>query len=392
MKTHSIFSTFALFGTVLLLTLIRPSWGLFAIIGFSIGFTIRRLIVYQRFDELRRYMRFVVLFIVACVGGMLSAIFILPVSLLLSEFANPFFLSPIIGFTIAFIILLIIYLTRSQTLRKDKKGVSIVIIGFILGELFIAFWLPFFMRSTTKAGRPWFHQINYSGHFKYVPESNQWEVHDEIQIDEKHLKETLQRWISKDLTKELPALADVMISLGWEESGRINGKLRFTKQRKHPVSMSVFRLYTVDTLFIPVIKYDQYLLTPNDESQVILDVPKLTVANTYPLYSSRVDILRHNREQLTIPIARTSQGGYIIRTRLLHPLLSNKVGQIIIRTLFWSPFKWVILAICAIFAEQIRKGILIPFVKRVFHLFRMRYLEDEKSSDEPKLSTKPDDS
>lgn len=314
MRMYSLFSKFIIVAAVLLLVLISPSWGLFAIIGFSIGFIIRSsIIAFVRYRKLARYVVVVVLLI---------------------------------------------------------TGLAVVI-------LFIA-PLPMY-----RIVLPQIESVRYSGHMIYSHTDNLWKINEEIQIDEERIEVALQKQVRYKLSetskqRQSPTVADMMSSHGWDASGMIDRKLRFSRQRKQAASIRWFPVYTINTISIPVIKHHDLILRPDNQSQVMLDVPKQMVAITYPSYSSRVDLLKDNREQLTIPITLASEDEFTLRIQVVSRLFRNPVGQTIIKVSIWSPIKWIIFLLCAIFAEQIKKGILIPFVRRAFQLLGIPYLGDKK--------------
>ncbi|MCJ7458666.1 MAG: hypothetical protein MUP17_06725 [candidate division Zixibacteria bacterium] len=316
-KIFKILAKLLILFVVLLLLLINSLWGLFAFFGFSIGLLIYTLLVYIRSHSHKQYIRRLYISIIFFV----SVIFILLVRLQFQE---------------------MLYL-RYPHLRVIEN-------------------------------------ITYLGRIIYFSDSDLWEINEEIQIDEK-LVETLIKEISTSyLSKQRVLLTGDSIFLlkGWNSSGVIDGKLRFTKQRKQLALSRWFPFYKTDSIFIPTIKFLHLFLIPDDESRVTFDVPHDMIAITYPCYSSRVDLLKDNKEQLTIPINDASESGVTIRIKVLSPLLRNKVGKTLIKASIWSPIKWIILALCAIFAEQIKKGILIPLVRSIFRVFRIPYMEDKK--------------
>lgn len=312
---YNIYLKLIIFAAVLMLMLINLSWGLFAVVGFSIGIAIRSFIAFLHFRKLTRHV----------------------------------------------LVLLAV----------------LIITGLIIWTL------PIPMGVFYKLSLSQIENIKYSVHIIYLPKGNLWEINEEIQIDKKRIEELLQeqiryKWPGTPKQQQSPTVANVMSSHGWETSGMMNGKLKFTRQRKQPASVRWFPVYTTNTIFIPEIKLYDLIIRPDNESQVILEAPKQMVAITYPYYSSRVDLLKGNREQLVIPIALASEDRFTLRIQVLSPLFRNRVGKTIIQASIWSPIRWIILALCLIFAEQIKRGILIPFVRKVFHFLGIPYLEDKK--------------
>ena len=66
----------------------------------------------------------------------------------------------------------------------------------------------------------------------------------------------------------------------------------------------------------------------------------------------------------------------MLTVEAISPLVRNELGIALINISLWTPIKWILLSIFAIFGEQIRKGILVPFIKRVFKILGLPFLDN----------------
>jgi len=395
MQSYKMFLKLVFLVAVLLLMLINPLWGFFALIGFFIGFIILTVVNIVRAGKFSKYIQsialFVGIFVVGLVQGTSYTVFLMVVGKYLTrETSLSWILFKSIFFTIGIIICLTIFLIFYYIFKKYIGLVIIFIIGFSIGEYFASetmpwpILVPIYEVQQEEIRKPWIEEIKYSGSIIYFHKSNLWQINEEIQMDGERITKLLKildRFNSSIQKQSPPSIDSIMSLYGWNSSGVINGKLRFTRQRKQPVSNRWFPVYSINTIFIPSIDYLGFFLTPDKESEILLEAPNNMVIRTYPQYLSRIELLMENKEQLTIPISLASEKGFSIRIQVLSPLFRNKLGHTLISVSIWSPIKWIVLALCLIFAEQIKKGILIPLVRKVFQFLKIPYFEDKKSDE-----------
>lgn len=262
--------------------------------------------------------------------------------------------------------------------------VRLIFVVVFMGSIISLIWLSSrgrFVRYQ-KLG-PYIERIQYSGHIIYVPENKVWKIQDEILIDKSFLEE----------------IQDSLFSQGWETAGVINEKTVLTLQREQQASVRWFPFHTTNLISMPKLKYSDFILLPNDDSYVVLDAPKHMVAITYPYYFLRVDLLQENKEQFTIPLSQRtillslgSTDRFTIRIQVLNPLFHHRIIRAIVQAVVWPPLKWILLALCAVFAEQIKRDILAPTVKKIFSFLKMlfqRNKENRKLIKRPLIGTNP---
>jgi hypothetical protein len=105
-------------------------------------------------------------------------------------------------------------------------------------------------------------------------------------------------------------------------------------------------------------------LHPAIDSVAKLDVPKYFLIRTYPVASSRDEVLGRDREALDIPLKEFGDQDGGLRLEVLSPALRNRIGASLASVSVWAPLKWVGATLLLLFAEQIKRGVLEPLIWR----------------------------
>jgi hypothetical protein len=119
-------------------------------------------------------------------------------------------------------------------------------------------------------------------------------------------------------------------------------------------------------------------LRPAIDSVAKLDVPKYFLIRTYPAARSRDEILGQDREALNVPLEEfgdSPDGG--LRLEVLSPALRNRIGASLATVSAWEPIKWVGATLLLLFSEQIKRGILEPFMRWLFRLVGAKYRDGQ---------------
>ena len=88
--------------------------------------------------------------------------------------------------------------------------------------------------------------------------------------------------------------------------------------------------------------------------------------------------LGRDREALQIPLnefGNLQDGG--LRLELLSPALRNRIGASLANVSAWEPLKWIGATFLLLFSEQIKRGVLEPFMRWFFRVFHLRYKEGQ---------------
>ena len=140
-----------------------------------------------------------------------------------------------------------------------------------------------------------------------------------------------------------------------------------------PVRIGHLRLYDRGIRFVP-----------NSKSEItIITSPKYVVASTFPAYASREDLLRDGQERLTIPLEFSRLDQPEFRIAVLNPLLRWPLGPRIGSFSLWSGIQWILLAVCAVFSDQIKEKLLKPIVAPLFPSRKQYDKEEAQRKDEP---------
>ena|SRR2546422_2500401 len=219
-------------------------------------------------------------------------------------------------------------------------------------------------------------KVHYNGQVQYLPEEHLLKVRDElVLLDSVGLQKALQ-WRSRRSSEKRRALkpSEFMETFGWTKGGSRDGNPLFFRERSETLRARLFSRITVNEIPIPFARYDGYLLLrPDDESALVLDVPKYLVSRTFPEESSRQDLLRDGHELIRIPLDRLAEDSATIRLEVLSPLLRNSVSKALATASIATPLKWIFVTLIAVFAEQIKGRVIIPLAKRIMTVLGIRY-------------------
>ncbi len=213
-------------------------------------------------------------------------------------------------------------------------------------------------------------------------------VEHQVSLSEDEFKLAVEKYYTmcgKRNEIEIDSLFDRLIKLlikeGWQSAGFIDGRIRLIHTRRRAAPSRWFPSRTVSPIYL---NFPYYLhvyengMYHEDDINIYLDyrenakldlrVPKYTIASTYPPLSQRADLLDGEMENITVPVNDESE----VRVAILSPLLRWRFGPTVSELSAWSGLKWLILALCFVLSEEIKKTVLAPPVKRLLKLFGVK--------------------
>ena len=104
--------------------------------------------------------------------------------------------------------------------------------------------------------------------------------------------------------------------------------------------------------------------------------PRYFIGKTDPKPNTRAEALTGHTETIVIPLESTWDKPPSSQFEIVSPIFRNGVGNYLLGGASWEPLKWVLLAICGIFSEQIKKSLLVPFSRWVFKRLHIPFKED----------------
>lgn len=280
-------------------------------------------------------------------------------------------------FPLLFIALSIAGFFAFLRLRRSKK------FRRVLGEtlfFFVALGVFIFSMTLSKRGAPsasiaWRLTLTrYSPSITLSTDRKSWTIRTEL-------------WFSSDLitgsNKDSAFLNTFLNGLGecgWTtERG---GEIRAYRERVQPAVARLLPVHTVNVISLDEDLRCQLLsFHLPEKSQAVIFAPTYSIGRTYP-EGSRNEILGQDRVRLTLPIDFGYQEARDLRIEVISPLFRNGPGAKILAGAFWTPFTWLWAMTCAIFSEQIKKGVLVPTVRRLFKVLRLKWRSD-KDEDDP---------
>ena len=166
---------------------------------------------------------------------------------------------------------------------------------------------------------------------------------------------------------------------GWEGS-LARDSVSLTRSRVEDLSVSLTSRTSVVRLEVPRVEYDGPVLWARPGSRIDLDLPRHFVAATFPPAESTVDLLDpRGLERTRVPVTVAAGDDREVRIQVLHPALRNPVGESLTQASLLAPVKWAVLALVAIFAEQIKARLLLPLARTLAGTFRLPLFEEEKA-------------
>jgi hypothetical protein len=164
---------------------------------------------------------------------------------------------------------------------------------------------------------------------------------------------------------------------GWEGE-LVRDSVVLTRTRTVEADISLLRMSSIVALDVPRVSYLGLVLWARPGSRVELDLPRHFLVTTFPPLESTVDLVDARRwERTSIPVTIAAGDSREIRLKVLHPLLRHGVGESVTRASILAPVKWAVLALVAIFAEQIKRRLLVPLAGRMAALLRLPLFKEE---------------
>lgn len=420
---------YLIFSLIVILLFININWGLFAFIGLLSGISVRYFSL--GFMSSKMFRRYVLLFLLIIIGICIGTLMEFSNTMLLNflfqqknvyNFYWNFLNNTLHIFGIVYILILILlfpltiyYLFRSIKYSQFHSLLITSIISIIIIPIVIILniwygWLGLY----APVEQPNFISVDYLGEIKYIRDRNIWEIRDEIQvsgtekvkiyeqlvkgngdyIDESLIEpsedsivvvtptpnggivEVIPPKYTKPDTLVDQKITEFIARDNWKYIGKIDDKLRFVQMRTEPAFYRWIPATKINIIPMLSIEIDYYSsIKANKHSKIKVHAPENMISNTYPP-SQGIDLLKKDLEEFDIYIGDQPE----LRIQVLSPIFRNRLGKEIIQASIWSPLKWIILAFCAIFAEQIRKSILIPVAKKIFKQLRIPFLEEETTT------------
>jgi len=143
-------------------------------------------------------------------------------------------------------------------------------------------------------------------------------------------------------------------------------------------------VHKVSQIEIPQMACQGIHLNLDAASRAVLNVPKYMVAKTYPAAPTRTETLVEDDERLVLPLDFVAAEPQVVRLEVVSPPARNKLGFLIVKGAIWKPLNGILMLLGGVFSDQIKKGLLIPIVKRLFRVLHLPFKEDPPG-------TKPDE-
>lgn len=279
-----------------------------------------------------------------------------------------------LGLILGLVIRLAVRLFRRSP--RFRWGVASVIALCGMAVMFSLFFTSVRMMAPPK--RTIAVEVNYTASISLLPDAPLWQVREEVLISETELRtDWLNRYPSPDEASNNQTSAGFSEEIRqhlqleeWDLSGFVGSSEQFRRTRDFEATANWFRATTTFAIPIEIGQlrlYDSLIrLVPDSKSTITITSPKYVVASTFPAYSSRVDVLRDGQEKLTIPLKFSRFEQPEFRLAMLSPLLRWPLGPKIGSFSLWSVVQWFLLAVCAIFSEQIKEKLLKPIIAPLF--------------------------
>ena len=217
-------------------------------------------------------------------------------------------------------------------------------------------------------------EVNYTASISPLPGISQWQIREEFLIPETELlTEWLDRYSDPDeapqaeRTNALSEEIKQKLQLDeWTSAGFVGPSEQFRRDRNLEGKLDWSRATTIIAIPIRIGHlrlYDRGIrFVPDSKSEITITSPKYVVASTFPAHTSKQDVLRGAQERLTVPLDFSRLDQPEFRIAVLHPLLRWPLGPKIGSFSLWSGIQWILLAMCAVFSEQIKEKLLKPIV------------------------------
>lgn len=262
----------------------------------------------------------------------------------------------------------IVLLWRSAKARSLlPKALGILAILFVTVS-------PFFMvLYSPRSGRP---TVTYSGQGQL--EAGNLDITHELEFMMQDMDDSAGR--PDPLRRASPSLEQMLLACGWVE--RAPGLFR--RETHQRISVRWFPLTTAARISFPNMSCVPSLRASR-ESKLSIYFPKYVVKNVFPHPDQRDEEVVGDRERIVVPVVFAGDEPPSVQIELMSVLVRNRAGMAVLDGAAWEPLKWILLALCAIFGEQIKTSVLIPSVRGLFRVLHIRYRDDSKTAEpEPK--------
>jgi hypothetical protein len=238
-----------------------------------------------------------------------------------------------------------------------------------------------------RVGAPRPFEVHYTG--KASIEKSDWAIKHEITIAKEQTEYSLGQESQGDkyiLTKH------ALEKCGWKEE--VEGT--FSILSTQPVASRWVPFKTVDSITFPQMRCADMLFASDTTSSFTLSVPRFEIAKTDPVAKTRTERLVGEDETIVLPISFNWEQQAAVQVQVVSPILRNRLGDLFLSGAAWEPIKWAVLVVCGLFADQIKKGLIVPFVKWIFKLLKLPYKDDggdkpegEEGDEPPEAASEP---
>jgi hypothetical protein len=244
---------------------------------------------------------------------------------------------------------------------RDSKEALRIILAMMLWSLPIA--SSFFFAS--RIGAPRSVVVNYTGMGEY--KAPNWELTHEIDFS------TNVPGVVDDLPHGIAhkSVRNLLNSCGWVEPVQSH----FVKRTTQRIEVRWFPVTTPNVLLFPEMSCKDLFFRASEDSRFVVKVPHYAIAKVYPEAITHDETVVDDMDSFVLPIRFGWNLAPTVQLEVIAPFMRNWVGAKLLSGALWEPLKWVVLAFCAIFGEQIKKGVLIPITKSIFKSFHIRFIE-----------------
>lgn len=337
------------------LVLTRPVYLIFAIGGVLIALALRALLPWMRdlYTPWPGIGTAVFELIAVCFLGMIPVYVVA-----LSSLAGPY-VPAILG---ALSLVGVSWWARRKARSKRAQRLFLLFI-FPLTFFGLSVWL------LTKIGSPRPFTVHYAGTTSI--KGQEWVT--------KHVISVPDKLIASDADTDKQAVAyprtkAELEACGWKEE--IIGT--FSKISDQPIASRWLPFKTLNALNFPAMSCQDMIFDSDATSSLTLTAPRFEIAKTDPDPKSRTEKLDGDNEVIILPIEFRWDVVPAVQLQLISPLLRSRIGDLLLSGAAWEPIKWILLVVCGLFAEQIKKGLIVPFVKWIFKVLHLPYSDGEK--------------
>lgn len=218
-----------------------------------------------------------------------------------------------------------------------------------------------------RVGAPRPFEVHYAG--KASIEKSDWAIKHEITIATEQTTYSLEQENHGDnyiQTKQ------ALEQCGWKEE--VEGTFSILSTQSVASRWVPFK--TVNTIAFPQMRCAGMLFASDTTSSFTLSVPRFEIAKTDPVPKTRAERLVGEEETIVLPISFNWEQHPTVQVQVVSPILRNRLGDLFLSGAAWEPIKWAVLVACGLFADQIKKGLIVPFVKWIFKFLKLPYKDD----------------